>query len=203
MFKKNNYDKKYSQKSFYWGLGSDELILRSVKYLPGLAKVLDLGCGEGRNSHYLAKKGFVVTAVDKSEIGINKLSNLSEKENLKIKKCVSDAQLFLNDCGNFDAIYAINVLQFIDQKNILSVIKKIQSKTKTEGLNVISSFIAENEKQKKEKISQGRYAFNKGELRELYKNWKIVFYEEKLGKWETHGEQRHRHFLVKMMAQKL
>jgi hypothetical protein len=67
---------------------------------------------------------------------------------------------------------------------------------------VISSFIAENSKQKERVLSKGRYFFNKGELKELYKDWKILFYEENLGDWETHGEPRHRHFNVKLIAQK-
>ena len=51
-------------------------------------------------------------------------------------------------------------------------------------------------------LSKGRYFFDEGELKELYKDWKILFYEEKLGDWETHGEPRHRHFTVKLIAKK-
>ena len=34
--------------------------------------VLDVGCGEGRNSIFLAGKGFIVDAFDISETGVNK-----------------------------------------------------------------------------------------------------------------------------------
>jgi len=35
-----------------------------------------------------------------------------------------------------------------------------------------------------------------------YTNWNNLKYEEKMGKWETHGETRHRHYKVRFIAQK-
>ena len=130
------------------------------------------------------------------------MKDLAKKEKLNIMADVSDVKPFMQDCEKFDAIFAMNVLQFIDQKNIFNIIKKVQSKTKLNGLNVIASFVAENPKQKKMVLSKGRFFFDEGELKKIYKDWKIFFYEEKLGDWETHGEPKHRHFTVKLIAQK-
>lgn len=197
-----DYDSRYSKKEFYWGMKPHNLVVDSIQHLPSNAKVLDLGCGEGKDSFFLAKNNFDVTAIDFSEEGIKKLNKFAKKEKLNIKADVSDVETYLQDCGEFDAIFAMDVLQFIDQKNIFNVIKKIQSRTKPEGLNVIASFVAENPRQKKMILSKGRYFFDEGELKKLYKDWKILFYEEKLDDWETHGEPRHRHFTVKLIAQK-
>lgn len=196
------YDSKYSNNEFYWGNKPHDLTIKSIQYLSVPSKVLDLGCGEGKDSFYLAKKGFNVTSVDISVVGINKLQNCSIKNKLKIDAKISDINSFLKKCNNFDAIYCINILQFINKKDIISTIDKIKSKTKSKGLNVIASFIAENDEQKKKIMSKSRYSFDREELKNLYKNWKIIFYLEKLGKWETHGEPKHRHFIVKMIAQK-
>ncbi len=196
------YNSKYAKKEFYWEMKPHNLVVDSIKHLPSNAKILDLGCGEGKNSFFLAKKGFEVTAVDISEGGIKKLKEFARKEKLKIKTDVSDIKSFLNDCDRFDAIFCMNILQFIDKKNIFSIIKKIKLKTKQKGLNVIASFIAKDSKQKERVLLKGRYFFDKGELKELYKDWKILFYEEKLGKWETHGEPRHRHFVVRLISKK-
>ncbi len=197
-----DYDSRYSKKEFYWGLKPHNLVVDSIQHLPKNAKVLDLGCGEGKDSFFLAKNNFNVVAIDFSEEGIRKLNEFAQKEKLKIKADVSDVKSYLQDCEKFEAIFAMNVLQFIDEKNIFKTIEQIQSKTKPNGLNVIASFVAENSKQKKMVLSKGRYFFDEGELKELYKDWKILFYEEKLGDWETHGEPRHRHFAVKLIARK-
>ena len=52
--------------------------------------LLDLGCGLGRHSIYMASQGFDVTAVDLSEYGINNLKEWAKKEKLDIKSCVSN-----------------------------------------------------------------------------------------------------------------
>ena len=197
-----DYNSRYSKKEFYWGLKPKKIVVDSVQHISQNAKILDLGCGEGKDSFFLAKNNFDITAIDLSKEGIRKVQELAKEEKIKIKTKVSEIQSYLKNCKKFDAVFAINVLQFIDEKNIFKTIKKIQSRTKPKGLNVISSFIAENSKQKKMSLSKGKYFFEKGEIKDLYKDWKIIFYEEKLGKWETHGEPKHRHFTVKIIAQK-
>jgi tellurite methyltransferase len=202
MVNETSYDSKYSRKEFYWGLKPNNLVIGSLKYLVSNSKVLDLGSGEGRDSIFLAKKGFDVTAVDVFDIGIKKTEEFAKQHDLTIKTSVSNAASFLDNCSNFDAIYCLNVLQFSNEEEVKQTIEKIKLKTKPNGINVIASFIAEDKNKKELILSKGRYAFDKGELKQFYKDWKIFFYEEKLGDWETHGENPHRHFMVKLIAQK-
>lgn len=199
---KEDYNQRYSKKEFYWGLSPHHLVKESIKYLKSPAKVLDLGCGEGKDSFYLAKNNYDVTSADISETGINKLKDFANKENLKIKTSIANAKEYLDDCENFDAIFCMNVLQFIDEKNILETIEKIKSKTVVGGINVIASFVANSEEQKKKIIQRGGYLFDEGELKELYRDWEILSYEEVMGDWETHGLPRHRHFKVNIIAKK-
>ncbi len=173
-----DYNLKYSKKGFYWRLKPDSLVVDSIKNLPKNARVLDLGCGEGKDSFFLTKKSFNVTAVDISDEGIKKLKEFAKKEKLKITANVSDIKSYLEDCDRFNAIFGINILKFIDRKNIFSIIKKIKTKTKTKGINVIVSFIARTHKQKEIAFTKREYLFDKGELKKLYKDWKILFYEE-------------------------
>ncbi|MCK4635456.1 MAG: methyltransferase domain-containing protein [Candidatus Moranbacteria bacterium] len=198
-----DYNSRYLKKEFYWGMEPQGLVVESIKYLLPNAKVLDLGCGEGRDSFFLAKNGFKVAAVDISEVGINKLKNFAKKERLSIETTVSDVESFLDSCKNFNAIYCWNVLQFVSDDRIFSVINKIKAKTNSGGFNVIASFVAENRKQKEKVLSKQGYYFDEGELKELYKDWKIISYKEELGNLETHGEPEHRHFKVQMIAQKI
>ena len=60
------------------------------------------------------------------------------------------------------------------------IIKKIHLKTNPRGLNVIVSFLTETSEQRQKALAQGRYLFNEGELKEFYKDWKLLLYEEKL-----------------------
>src|SRR3989344_3900671 len=49
----------------------------------GLKKVLDAGCGDGRNLVEFAKAGFQVTGIDISEEALNRCRKNSKKWNLK------------------------------------------------------------------------------------------------------------------------
>lgn len=197
-----SYDSKYINKEFYWGLKPHKFVVNTVEAIPPNAKVLDLGCGEGRNAFFLAQNNFDVTAVDSSQEGINKLNIFAKQEGLDIQAEVSDIRLYLQHCEIFDAIFAINVLQFIDEDTIFDTILEIQNKTSPGGFNIISAFVAETAEQKEKLLLKGMYFFDEGELQKLYANWDILLYEEQLGDWETHGEAEHRHFKVRLIAQK-
>jgi SAM-dependent methyltransferase len=52
-------------------------LLRALDLAPG-SKVLDLACGKGRHSRYLAEKGFVVTGLDISQASITYARTLEQ-----------------------------------------------------------------------------------------------------------------------------
>lgn len=194
MMKKNFYNKKYKNNKFYWGKKPNFLIIQLKNILPPGSTILDLGSGEGQNTIYLAKHGFQVTAIDLSKIGIEKTKQWAKKENLKIETKINNVINIIKSSKKFDAIIAINIIQFIPHDKIPYFIKRIKTKTKPNGFNIINTFINHKNNQK--------YFFNKNDLTKYYSDWKIIKYQEKLGKWETHGEKLHRHYLVKLIAQK-
>jgi SAM-dependent methyltransferase len=67
----------------------------------GVENVVDLGCGVGRHSCYLARRGFQVTAIDLSRNGLQYLHKLNEYEGLNIDLRIAtmtdlqDAQSYL------------------------------------------------------------------------------------------------------------
>ena len=62
--------------------------------LPTKAKILDLGCGEGRNALFLAKQGYDVIAVDISSNGIEKLQQIAQHRGLVIQSEIQDMRRY-------------------------------------------------------------------------------------------------------------
>jgi ubiquinone/menaquinone biosynthesis C-methylase UbiE len=78
-----------------WGRYPSEEVVRFVarnyyKADRKSIKILDLGCGAGANTWYLAKEGFDVYAVDGSNSAITKTNNLLKSMNLSANLFVCD-----------------------------------------------------------------------------------------------------------------
>ena len=94
-----NYARRYDEESFTKGtLGECDFIEKELNHNKSL-KVLDIGCGTGRHSIELTKRGYQVTGIDLSESQINRANEKAREENLQIDFLVHDARSlpFKND----------------------------------------------------------------------------------------------------------
>ena len=141
-------------------------------------KALDLGCGRGRNSLFLQSLGFDVTAVDKSDEGIEYLNDIIEKENLSNITANTYNIHDANIQETFDLIISTVVLMFLDADRITDVIQNMQKHTNPGGYNVI---VAAMDTDDYPCVMPFSFTFKEGELKEYYKDWEIIKYNENTG----------------------
>ena len=72
--------------------GPDDFLVRHREELVK-GRVMDLASGDGRNSLYLAKEGFKVTAVDISDVALEQLAKAAERAGADIKTERRDLEL--------------------------------------------------------------------------------------------------------------
>lgn len=102
-------------------------------------RLLDVGCGNGQDSFFFAKKGFEVTAVDFSPSGIAALQESIRKNGIK------NIRPFLLDITGklpfkkheFDVIYAHLALHYFDDGTTREIFKKIYGFLKSGGLFMV------------------------------------------------------------------
>jgi SAM-dependent methyltransferase len=72
----------------------------------GLApgRALDLGSGEGRNALWLAERGWRMTAVDFSDVGVAKARRLAEGRRVEVDWVVADLRSYDPPEGTFDLV---------------------------------------------------------------------------------------------------
>lgn len=76
---------------------------------PKNAIVLDVGCGEGRNSIFMAKLGNRVGAFDISENGIKKEKKIAEQTGVRVNYFCCDLEKFIFE-KDYDVILSHGVL---------------------------------------------------------------------------------------------
>lgn len=83
-------------------------IARIMQQAPG-RQALDIACGEGRNSIFLATHGFHVTGVDISEVGLAKAACRAREEGAVVEFVHADLEVF-RPVGPFDLVLNFNFL---------------------------------------------------------------------------------------------
>ncbi len=171
-----------------------------VPYLSKDARILDVGCGDGRHSLYLAKSGFKVDAFDISTNAIDKLNYLKGKYKLNINTYICDV-LDFEFKYKYDLIIVHGVLQFIKKEKQPIVIDLLKKWTKANGYNIIALFTDEEPVPEDLKdVMVG--VFKNGEIKEYYYDWEIKLFENKKFNDEHENGIKHCHALNKIVAQK-
>lgn len=104
---KIQWNERYGQDEYYYGTDPNSFLVEHSAQFNNGAKVLCLAEGEGRNAVYLAKLGCDVTAVDSSQVGLNKLLSLAAKNGVAVKTICSDLNDFVFEEGRWDAVVSI------------------------------------------------------------------------------------------------
>ena len=101
-------------------------------------KLLDLGCGQGRDAIALAKLGYEVTGVDLSQVGIDQMNALVASEKLSLRGIVADIYDF-GDLGSFDFILLDSMFHFLkkDRRKEIGLLTKVLTGSKKGAVIVI------------------------------------------------------------------
>ena len=100
------WDERYSGAEFEWTTRPNQFVAAELADLPP-GRALDLAAGEGRNSVWLAERGWRVIAVDFSRVGLNKGRKLGAARGIdaaRIEWIVADLCDYEPERGAFDLV---------------------------------------------------------------------------------------------------
>lgn len=85
------WDQRYNTDTYQYGTIPNEFLAANHRQIP-VGKVICLAEGEGRNAVYLAKKGYDVTAVDQSAVGLAKGARLAATQGVSVNWVHADLE---------------------------------------------------------------------------------------------------------------
>ncbi len=158
-----------------------KLLVEIANAIKKPAKALDLACGIGRNAIYLAEKGWQVTAVDNSNVGIKIAKQRAAEKGVKIDFRVADLEKgeFAIEDDAYDLICDFYYLQ----RDLFAAMK---TGVKAGGIIVSTIHIYGDAE------DAGEFLLKEGELREFFRDFEILHYHETSLTDEDAGEHHQR-----------
>jgi 2-polyprenyl-3-methyl-5-hydroxy-6-metoxy-1,4-benzoquinol methylase len=175
-----------------------------VLELPSLAgfKVLDAGCGEGKNTAYLAEKGAVVDAIDVSELAVHNgrvlWGNCS-----RIQWRVADVSTLPLPPRYYDIVIAYGLLHCAaDRVTWANLVSALQRTTAPDGYHVICAF--NDRYQELDAHPEFRPCLlAHSEYLEAYAGWHVVAASDSdLTERHPHNNIVHTHSMTRILARK-
>jgi tellurite methyltransferase len=185
---RNKWDRRYAEDSQRKRIHPGELISQWVDKLP-VGRALDVACGLGQKSIYLAQAGFQVDAIDVSAIGLDQAKQAAEAEGLAINWIQHDLDLPYEFGSNYDVII---VMWYVD----LSLIRRLCDQLAPGGYLLceehLACDLASSELIGSTLIGPGNPDFRvaPNALREAVSDFDVCYYDEYVGVSDDHQDSK-------------
>ena len=169
---KEKWDAKYLKKPQL--LVPRDASVHLQKYIDKVkkGKALDLACGSGRNTLFLAQNGFEVDAQDIAQIALDALNTQLKAENLSnlVDTKLIDLDSFSQTNDNYNLILMCN---FLDRK----LLEKTKQSLNVGGIFIVETYMFDDKNEKE--YSDKKNLLEKNELKDIfYDDYEILFYDE-------------------------
>lgn len=139
------WDNFYSNRErgipFFTNKPDENLVDYFEKKIITSGRVLELGCGPGRNAIYLSNHGFVVDAVDLSELSIQWAKERAKDRNLHVNFIQKNIFDFEIKEGVYDMVYDSGCFHHIAPHRRMNYLSLIQKALKPGGVFGLTCFV--------------------------------------------------------------
>lgn len=125
----NLHAKKY-EKIYFKDHSDKKYLIQFAKRLKKGVRVLEVGCGPGRDLQVLSKMGFDLTGIDISK----EMLKIARKHNLEVELREMDISNMIFKDASFDGVYTLYALIHLPKNEIRKALKKIYQMLKPRGI---------------------------------------------------------------------
>lgn len=202
--KENPYDQRYAGQEFYWGKQPSSLCDRVIGLLqPGADRrptLLDLGCGEGRDVVYFARRGFRATGLDLSLSGLEKARRYAQEVGVEIETIRADVAAY--ELGEtYDAIFSTGALHYLPPEVRRERFADYKVHTAPDGINAITVLVEKPFLLPAPDGDTSEHLFKSGELLGYYWDWETAYFVEEIFDCNSSGVP-HKHCANRIIARR-
>jgi tellurite methyltransferase len=146
------------------------LLVRFSGFLPPSGQALDLACGNGRNTLYLARQGLAATGIDRSRDALEAGRKAAARSNLKASFVQADLTRFSLPPGVFSVVICF---KYRDRDWYAS----IRAALRPGGLLIFETYTLEHRKYDHKPLDPA-HLLERHELLRAFGDWEIIFYRE-------------------------
>jgi len=168
---RSKWDAKYAAVPLATELAVDPWFIEVVAPLPP-GRALDVACGLGHHAIWLAERGWQVTAVDVSPVGLAKARELADQRGVTVEWLAADLDEF---CPKFSAFDLIAVIRFLDRVHLP---QRLTIALKPKGRLVYSTFCAMQTVASDGHVRNPAFVLQPGELPTLFPHLRSEQYSE-------------------------
>jgi tellurite methyltransferase len=198
----NPYDTRYAGADYYWGLEPSSLCRRLLDSAPpaGSARLLDVGCGEGRDAVAFARAGYAVSAFDPSPQGVEKAHRLARESGVDLDLFIADLLTWRPE-AHYDVIFSSGVLHYVPPDLRDEVLAAYREATAPGGLNAHTVLVAKPFIAPAPDAQPSAHLWRSGELLAQYGDWHVDFFEEAVIDCQSSGVP-HQHAVNRIVARR-
>lgn len=194
------FDEAYAGPDPVFGSWPDTAFARLVLDNGLHGKALDLGCGDGRNSLFLAVNGFSVEACDLCEPAVAKLNNTARRAGLDVSAHVLDIRELRPPPDSYDLIVADTIFCHLRNGELHDLTEGLAASLLPGGYLYASAF-SDCDPRASEFAPLVESWFAPREFCELFRGLRIRRCDE-LAVVDTRHGSPHPHVLVRLVAQR-
>lgn len=177
------YDSWYGQSTALFRDGQPLDLVTQIPAIVARGAVLDVGGGDGRNALYLGERGFTVTVMDISKVGLQKAVAAAQCKHIMIITTLADLSSY-----QYKQIFSVCLFSFvlhhIDATSAMRALQQAKEHTARGGVHMVATFTQAGGLAARAKRS-GRYYPTVAELCAVYQDWSIISLETKVVKTEA------------------
>lgn len=171
------WDRRFAAQEYIFGTHPNVFLAAQAHRLPPRSRVLELACGEGRNSVWLAAQGHHVTGVDISPNALIKARKLAADRNVSVEFVQSDLRQWRWEASAYDAVVCI-FIQFASPDERTQLFEGMHRTLNSRGLVFLQGYTPKQLDYKTGGPPELSHMYTQAMLADAFKEFEIALLRE-------------------------